>query len=102
MRSLCLSACFVAVVGLSACTTIFLEVEGECVIQTWTLANFVVRKRMICDLPQPGIGDPEVRDREPMDVNPFPGLLDRNDADSTDPDLLEKSMGLPQDVPKGK
>lgn len=77
------------------CTTSYMELEGECVIQEWILGNFTMRKRMICDLP-PNKGD--VIHQRPMKTNPFPGLLERNnDADSTDPNLLEKKMGYPQE-----
>jgi hypothetical protein len=88
-----LSSCMLSILS---CTTTYVEMEGECVLQSWELGGVTMRKRMICDLPQPSGDDPEVRDREAMGVNPFPDLLDRNNkADSTDTDLLEKSMGLP-------
>ncbi|MDB4312054.1 hypothetical protein N9937_01360 [bacterium] len=70
-----------------------MEFEGECVVQQWAIASVVLRRRQICDLPSPTEGEVQVKDREAMKVNPFPGLLDRNDADSLDPDLLEKNTG---------
>ena len=51
----------------------------------------MLRQRQICELPAPQPDDVQVRDRAPMDVNPFPDLFERNDADSTDPNLLEKA-----------
>ena len=85
------------IVGLlSSCVTKFTEFRGECVLQEWKLANITLRYRQICDLPPPDMNETQVRDREAMDVNPFPDLLERNDADSTDPNLLEKKMGYPQ------
>jgi len=83
---------------LLGCTTTYYEIEGECVAQEWLLGGFSMRRRMICDLPPPTGDEPELRDREAMGVNPFPGLLDmHNDADSIDPDLLEKKKGIKQD-----
>ena len=82
---------------LPGCTTIFLEYEGECVQQQWAFASVVLRRRMICDLPPPTAEEGALRDREAMDTNPFPELFERNEADSTDPNLLEKTMGYPQD-----
>ena len=83
---------------LAACTTTFIEFKGECVLQSWNLANFTMRRRMICDFPPPTMLEQPLRDREPMDINPFPDLLDRrNKADTLHPNLLEESMGYPQD-----
>ena len=77
------------------CTTTYVQMEGQCVMQEWALSSVTVRKRMLCELPVPHDKD-ELRERDPVD--PFPGLLERhNKADSVDPDLLEKSMGLPQE-----
>ena len=90
----------VAILALPGCVTRYLELKGECVVQEWKLASFTVRSRMICDLPPPGMLEEQVRDREAMDVNPFPDLFERNPADSTDPNLLEKAMEYPQ--PEGE
>ena len=94
-----------AILG-SSCTTTYIEFRGECVIQDWRLLGQSIRQRQICDLPPPmeDVGfDPEtdeIKDREAMDVNPFPDLGDRvNKADSTDPNLLEKSLGMDPDAP---
>ena len=80
----------------AACTTQFIEFEGACVLQRWDLASITMRTRVICDLPPPTMLEEPLRDREAMDTNPFPDLLERNEADSTDPNLLEKTMGYPQ------
>ena len=57
-----------------------------------------MRQRTICDLPPPRDDEVQARDREAMDVNPFPNILDfKNDADTIDPNLLEKTMEYPQD-----
>ena len=83
---------------LSGCTTTYVEVKGECVIQQWSFLGGIMRKRTICDLPVPEANETPVRDREAMDTNPFPDLIDLdNNADSMDPDLLEKNMGVPPD-----
>ena len=67
-------------------------------LQQWNLAGFVVRRRMLCDLPPPKDSETPVRDREEgRSANPFPNLFENNKADSADPDLLEKSMEYPQD-----
>lgn len=78
----------------AGCTTTYVEFEGECVIQEWTLSNITLRKRQICDLPPPTGADPEVRDRKPMNPNPYPGMFDTNPADSTDANLLEKRRAM--------
>ena len=83
---------------LPGCTTTFVEFKGECVMQEWQLVGYPVRTRQICDLPPPDDDEVQVRDREPMDVNPYPDLFDfKNDADTIDPNLLEKTMEYPQD-----
>lgn len=82
---------------LISCTTSFIEFKGECVIQEWRLVGYAIRVRQICDLPPPEGDEKEVRDREAMGINPFPDLFERNKADSTDPNLLEKTMGYPQE-----
>ena len=82
---------------LSSCSTSFLEMQGECVLQQWQFFGSNVRTRMICDLPSPELTEIQVRDREAMDTNPFPGAFDRNNADSVDPDLLEKHTGRKPD-----
>ena len=91
---------------INGCTTTFVEFRGECVIQDWKLFGASVRQRQICDLPPPQEDvafDPEtdrLRDREAMDTNPFPDFTDRlNKADSFDPNLLEKSIGLDPEAP---
>ena len=90
-------AAWIAVVFLLAgCSTSYIEVKGECVMQQWQLLGQTMRERTICDLPPPEEGEENVRDREAMDVNPFPDLFEENKADTTDPDLLEDSMGYPQ------
>ena len=82
---------------ISGCETTYLELRGECVMQRWQLFGQTMRSRTLCDLPPPDATETQVRDREAMDVNPFPGLLDfNNPADSTDPNLLEKELGYPQ------
>jgi len=85
----------VVIACLVGCSTIYVEVKGECVMQQWRFIGYTMRARMICDFPPPAEGETEVRDREAMDTNPFPDLFEENDADSTDPNLLEKSMGYP-------
>ena len=56
-----------------------------------------MRSRTLCDLPPPELYETQVRDREAMETNPFPDLFDLgNPADSADPNLLEKSMDVPQ------
>lgn len=81
---------------LTGCTTHFIEFKGECVIQQWRLAAVTLRGRLLCDLPPPTMEEVQVRDREAMDVNPFPDLFDfDNNADTIDPNLLEKSMEYP-------
>lgn len=93
---------FALIVMLAGCTTSYLELKGECVVQAWTLASVTIRRRLICDLPVPEDDEMAVRDREAMDVNPFPDLLEDNEADSMDPNLLENSMGYPQpEAPDG-
>ena len=89
----------ILLIGLTTtnCATHFVEFQGECVIQSWNLLGFEIRRRSICDLPPPSGDDPEVRDREPMNTNPFPGLFERNKADSVDPNLIENTMGYPQE-----
>lgn len=87
-----------AMLMLSSCTTTFIEFKGECVVQQWAFMTFNVRRRMLCDLPPPSADEGHLRDREAMSVNPYPNLLDfDNDADTTDPNLLEKKMGVPPD-----
>ena len=81
---------------LVSCSTTFVEFKGECVIQDWQFLGYSMRTRQICDLPPPEMDEVQVRDREAMDTNPFPDLLDfDNDADTIDPNLLEKSMEYP-------
>jgi len=82
------------------CSTMFLELKGECVMQQWRLLNQVMRNRIICDLPPPTMFEDEVRDREEMNTNPFPDLWDfKSKADTNEPNLLEGEMGYPQDDP---
>jgi hypothetical protein len=85
--------------GLGGCTTSFIEFEGACVMQQWALASVVVRRRQLCDLPAPEVlTEGYLRDREAMDVNPFPNLFDLdNKADTVDRNLLEKTMDVPPD-----
>ena len=54
----------------------------------------MLRKRQICDLPPPNRNEVQVRDREPMNPNPYPGVFDTNPADSMDGNLLEKRRAL--------
>ena len=79
---------------LLSCTTSYIEFEGECVLQRWAALGYTIRLRQICDLPKPqteGLDDRVIRDKEPMNPNPFPDLIgEENPADSMDPDLLEK------------
>lgn len=91
---------------LSSCTTTFIEFRGECVLQQWKLVSVTMRQRQICDLPPPQedpFFNPDVdrlRDREAMEINPFPDLGDRlNKADSMDPNLLEKSLDFDPNAP---
>ena len=77
---------------LISCTTTYTEYEGECVKQEWKLASVVMRQRQICDLPSPEVDEMQVRDREAMNPNPFPGLWESNPADTTDQNLLEKRL----------
>lgn len=84
-----LSIIFVMTSCATSCTTTFMEFKGECIQQVWMFLSLVVRKRMICDFPPP-IDETELRERDAMDVNPFPDLFEKNPADSFDPDLLEK------------
>ena len=82
---------------ISGCETTYLELRGECVMQTWYFLGQTMRARTLCDLPPPGMTEPQVRDREAMDVNPFPDLFELNNpADTMDPNLLEKELGYPQ------
>jgi len=84
---------------LGGCTTSYLELKGECVIQQWSFIGQTMRKRLICDLPPPTLLEEQVRDREAMNTNPFPNLIDLdNNADSMDPNLLEKEMNYPQEA----
>ena len=76
--------------ALASCSTTYYEVTGTCVAQEWKLASVVLRARKICDLPPPTDEEIEVRDREAMNVNPFPGVFDYNPADTSDRNLLEK------------
>ena len=85
------------VLFLLACTTTYVEFEGECVMQEWSFLGQTMRERQICDLPSPKAHETQVRDREAMNVNPFPDLFENNKADSMDPNLLEKEMGVSQD-----
>ena len=74
----------------------FVEFKGECVLQQWRLVGYAVRTRTLCDLPPPSIYETPVRDREPMDMNPFPDLFDlNNNADTMKPNLLEETMEYP-------
>ena len=67
-------------------------------LQQWQFMGWTMRQRTICDLPPPAMtGDIDVRDRKAMDINPFPGLVEKNDADSLDPNLLEKTLKYPQE-----
>lgn len=96
VRALALSSALSG--ALAGCTTTFIEFEGECVMQQWSLASVVVRRRNLCDLPPREPEEEQLRDQEAMEMNPFPDLFDlRNEADSTDPNLLEKKMGVPQE-----
>ena len=91
----CLLTCLLLISG---CTTKYFEVKGECVMQSWHLVGQTMRERLICDLPPPDDDEVQVRDREEMDTNPFPDLFDLdNQADTPDPNLLEKKMGYPQE-----
>lgn len=65
-------------------------------MQDWQLLGYTVRARVLCDLPPPEDDEVQVRDRTETD-NPFPDLFEKNDADSSDPNLLEKTMGYPQE-----
>jgi hypothetical protein len=78
-----------------SCTTSYMEFQGECVTQEWALSSIMLRRRQICDLPAPNMvykdqGETAVSDREAMNVNPFPDLVEGNPADSMDKNLLEK------------
>jgi hypothetical protein len=78
------------------CATHFVEFEGECVIQQWTLASLVLRRRTLCDLPPRDLYETPLRDEEAMSTNPFPDLFDfDNKADSPDNNLLEKTLEYP-------
>lgn len=79
------------------CSTHFIEFEGECVIQQWMFASVTMRRRTLCDLPPPDYAtEGRLRDREAMSTNPFPDFFDfDNEADTIDPNLLEKSMEYP-------
>ena len=51
-----------------SCTTSYMEFQGECVTQEWTLSSLTLRKRQICDLPAPNMvykdqGETAVSDR---------------------------------------
>lgn len=76
---------------VSSCTTSYHEITGTCIVQEWSLSSVVLRQRQICELPPPDANDVQLRDREPMNINPFPDLFETNEADSTDPNLLEKA-----------
>ena len=85
----------ISTVLILSCTTSYMEFQGECVTQEWTLSSLTLRKRQICDLPAPNMvykdqGETAVSDREAMNINPFPDVLGPNPADSFDPNLLEK------------
>ena len=83
---------------LGGCSTSFLELKGECVIQQWRLIGYTMRNRMICDLPPPAMYETQVRDRDQMNVNPYPNLWDfDNKADTAAPNLLEEQMEYPQE-----
>ena len=83
---------------LTSCVTSFIEFKGECVIQDWKLAGINTRTRILCDFPPPTLDEGYLRDRDAMEVNPFPDLFDfNNKADTIDPNLLEKTMGVPQE-----
>jgi hypothetical protein len=86
-----------AILSAAGCTTQFVEFQGACVIQQWGFASVVVRRRTLCDLPPPDlVTEGHLRDREAMDVNPFPDAFDfKNEADTIDPNLLEKKLGVP-------
>jgi hypothetical protein len=80
----------------TGCATHFVEFQGECVIQQWTLASVVLRRRTLCDLPPPKFYEEKLRDREAMSTNPFPDLFDfDNKADSADNNLLEETLEYP-------
>ena len=82
---------------VAGCATTFIEVQGECVLQQWQFLGWTMRQRTLCDLPPPAMtNDGPLRERGAMRTNPFPGLIDRNEADSLDPNLLEKTMKYPQ------
>lgn len=76
---------------LEGCATSYRELTGTCVVQEWKFGTIIMRQRDICELPPPEPGDVQVRDRESMEVNPFPDLFERNKADTTDRNLLEKA-----------
>ena len=79
---------------LTGCTTTYHEITGTCVVQEWTLGSVVMRQRRICELPPPDENEVQVRDREAMELNPFPNLLESSDAETLDPNLLEKKRLL--------
>lgn len=84
---------------LAACTTTFIEFKGECVLQSWNLASLTMRRRMLCDFPPPSMMEAPLRERDAMDINPFPDAFDfNNEADTIDPNLLEKTMEYPPSV----
>ena len=88
----------ICLVLIAGCTTTFIEFKGECVLQSWNLASVTMRRRILCDFPPPTMLEEQVRDREAMDVNPFPDLFQHdNPADTVDPKLLEKTMEYPQE-----
>ena len=95
IRRLIIISLFVA-----GCSTTYVEFKGECVIQDWSLRGYTLRQRQICDLPPPDDDETQVRDREAMNVNPYPDLFDlNNNADSPAVDLLEGNMNIPQGEP---
>ena len=88
-----LSSCL-SLYALLGCATSYIEFEGECVVQEWKFATIVLRNRQICDLPPPDHGEVQVKDREVMNPNPYPGMFDTNPADSMDGNLLEKRRAM--------
>ena len=90
MAGLCIA---LSILSLPGCTTSYVEFEGECLQQRWGFIGYTVRERNLCDFPKPKLVGPDervLREKEPMNPNPYPNLFEGNRADSLDPDLLEK------------
>jgi hypothetical protein len=54
----------IIVVLLHACTTSYLEMQGECVWRNWGLFGWSVKRDIVCDMPAPGKDEEQVRERE--------------------------------------